>query len=91
MPEWTESVWHLYVAQVQNRSALMQQLKEAGVHTLIHYPIPPHLTGAYSKQFKLGQFPVTENIAGKILSLPLWSQMSFSQIDDVVETLQKHV
>lgn len=90
VPVWAEPVWHLYVVQVPHREQVMQQLEKAGIHTLIHYPTPPHLTGAYKQQFINHRFPVTEKMAPAILSLPLWSQMSFSQIDTVVEALTQY-
>lgn len=90
-PAWTEPVWHLYVVQVPHRERVMQQLEKAGIHTLIHYPTPPHLTEAYKQQFINHHFPVTEKMAPAILSLPLWSQMSFAQIDAIAEVLSENV
>ena len=48
VPEWAEPVWHLYVVQHPQRDALQQALTDAGVGTLIHYPIPPHRQQAYA-------------------------------------------
>jgi dTDP-4-amino-4,6-dideoxygalactose transaminase len=69
VPDWAEPVWHLFVVRHPRRDALQARLAEAGVDTLIHYPIPPHLTGAYAGQF--GELPVAEQLAGEVLSLPM--------------------
>jgi dTDP-4-amino-4,6-dideoxygalactose transaminase len=72
VPEWAEPVWHLYVVQHPQRDALLKQMGEAGVGTLIHYPIPPHLQQAYaSAGYVQGQFPIAEQIANQCLSLPI--------------------
>jgi len=71
-PEWADSVWHLFVVRHPNRDALQQHLKDAGVGTLIHYPIPPHLQAAYrSLEYSEGDFPIAEKMAREILSLPM--------------------
>jgi dTDP-4-amino-4,6-dideoxygalactose transaminase len=58
VPDWAEPVWHLYVVQHPRRDALQRQLDAAGIGTLIHYPIPPHLQQAYaSAGFARGQIP----------------------------------
>ena len=51
-PDWSEPVWHLFVVRHPRRDALQERLAEAGVDTIIHYPIPPHLTGAYAAAFE---------------------------------------
>src|SRR5205814_1902340 len=48
VPDWAEPVWHLFVVRHSQRDQLQQQLTEAGIGTLIHYPVPPHLSGAYA-------------------------------------------
>lgn len=71
------SVWHLYVVRTARREALQKALQARGVNTLIHYPLPPHLQQAYVELgFKAGSFPLAEKLAGEVLSLPLWPQMS---------------
>jgi dTDP-4-amino-4,6-dideoxygalactose transaminase len=70
-------VWHLYVARTKNRSLIQSNLREAGVETLIHYPIPIHLQEAYSDLgYNKGDFPITEQLAEEIISLPLWIGLS---------------
>lgn len=73
VPEWAEPVWHLFVVRHGRRDELQKSLTEAGVGTMIHYPIPPHLQPAYSGLgYKKGDFPLSEAIHTSILSLPMW-------------------
>jgi dTDP-4-amino-4,6-dideoxygalactose transaminase len=72
VPDWAEPVWHLYVVQHPKRNALQQALTDAGVGTLIHYPIPPHLQQAYVQAgWTQGAFPIAERMADEVLSLPM--------------------
>jgi len=74
-------VYHLYVIRTDKRNELQNYLKENGVGTLIHYPIPPHLQQAYQELgFKKGSFPIAEEIAETALSLPLWPGMSHEEV-----------
>jgi dTDP-4-amino-4,6-dideoxygalactose transaminase len=70
--EWVESVWHLYVVRTTERSQLQQKLNKAGVETLMHYPIPPHIQEAYSKSsLPYRNMPIAEKLSSEILSLPI--------------------
>src|SRR5207244_11260467 len=70
-PPWAYAVYHLFVIRTPDRDALQAHLAEAGIGTGIHYPIPLHLQEAYQHLgFGKGNFPVSERIAGEILSLP---------------------
>lgn len=81
VPQWTEPVWHVYAVQHPQRDSLRRVLKDLGVETLVHYPIPPHLQGAYSTAgFHQGQFPLAELLAAQSLSLPMWPQMTPEQV-----------
>jgi dTDP-4-amino-4,6-dideoxygalactose transaminase len=72
VPEWAEPVWHLFAVRHLRRDELQDSLNKVGIGTLIHYPIPPHLSGAYAKAgWKPGDFPVAEEIAKTELSLPI--------------------
>lgn len=72
VPEWSEPVWHLFVIRSKRRNGLQQYLKNNDIETLVHYPIPPHLSGAYQGLgFRAGQFPLTEQLAEEVLSLPI--------------------
>jgi len=79
-PSWSRGVYHLFVIRSNDREGMMAHLKEQGIGTAIHYPIPLHLQRAYaSLNYSLGDFPVTENISGEILSLPMFPHLSESQ------------
>ena len=72
VPEWAQPVWHLFAVRHRQRDTLQTALSAAGIGTLIHYPIPPHLSGAYADTgWNPGDFPVAEEIARTELSLPL--------------------
>ncbi|MEQ1946417.1 MAG: DegT/DnrJ/EryC1/StrS family aminotransferase [Bryobacteraceae bacterium] len=80
-----ECVWHLFPVCHPDRDWLARELARAGVGTLIHYPVPPHLSGAYaSAGFRRGEFPVAELIAAKELSLPLHPHMTEEQVEEVI-------
>lgn len=74
--QWAEHIWHLYVVLSPARDALQAALRERGIATLIHYPIPPHMQPAYSELgLAKGSFPQAESMARETLSLPLWPYM----------------
>jgi dTDP-4-amino-4,6-dideoxygalactose transaminase len=88
VPEWANPVWHLYVIRTSQREALQHHLTEAGIGSLIHYPIPPHLQQAYvSHGFKTGDFPIAEAMANEVLSLPMGPQLDHAGIDAVIAAL----
>jgi dTDP-4-amino-4,6-dideoxygalactose transaminase len=79
-PAWSKAVYHLYVVRVENREALMEELKGLGIGTGIHYPIPLHLQKAYaSLNYLEGDFPIAEKAAAEILSLPMFPQLTPEQ------------
>jgi len=85
-------VFHLYVVRVKNRDKVMEALKEKGIGVLIHYPIPIHLQDAYQDLGgKKGDFPVAEQVADEIISLPMFPHMSQEQIEYVCEALKAAV
>ena len=85
VPAWAEPVWHLFVVRHSKRDGLQQKLAEADIGTLIHYPVPPHLSGAYADgKWKRGAFPIAEELAGTVLSLPIGPHLSNEQVDSVV-------
>ena len=84
-----EDVWHLYVIRVQERDRVLKALNEAGIGAGIHYPYPLHLTKAFaSLGHKVGDFPVSEEAATQILSLPLHPHISFEEQQYVVDRLR---
>ena len=81
VPEWAEPVWHLFVVTHPQRDALQKHLSHAGIGTLLHYPIPPHLSGAYAKEeWIANSLPLTEAIANEVLSLPMGPHLSNSDV-----------
>lgn len=88
-PNWVEPVWHLYVVRSSDRDGLQKRLAEAGVGTLIHYPIPPHMQDAYAE---LGlapdALPMARNLAGEVLSLPMGPQLPLVDAARVVEAVR---
>ena len=85
IPNWAEPVWHLYVVRSPRRDALRDALAAAGIGTLIHYPIPPHLQGAYAELgLGLGSFPIAEQLAREVLSLPIDPHMGDDEVAQVI-------
>jgi dTDP-4-amino-4,6-dideoxygalactose transaminase/acetyltransferase-like isoleucine patch superfamily enzyme len=79
-PSWSRAVYHLYVIRTGEREALMAALKQAGIGTGIHYPIPLHLQNAYTTLgYREGSFPVAERAAREILSLPMFPHLTAAQ------------
>jgi dTDP-4-amino-4,6-dideoxygalactose transaminase len=91
-PSWSDSIYHLYVIQVENRDVVQADLAKEKVDTGIHYPVPLHLQKAYSELgYKEGDFPVTENAAKRILSLPMFPGLSEADQTRVVDALIRSV
>jgi dTDP-4-amino-4,6-dideoxygalactose transaminase len=90
--EHARHIYHVYTIRVQGREGVIQQLEEKGVGYGVHYPIPIHLQKAYaSLGYKLGAFPVSEMIAGEVLSLPMYPELEKDQINFVIETVTEAV
>lgn len=86
-----EHVWHLFVVHCDKRDELQNYLKEKGIGTVIHYPIPMHLQKAFADlNYKKGDFPIAEEMADKVLSLPLFIGMSDEEINYVIETINQY-
>ena len=86
-PEATH-VYHLYVVRTRRRDRLQAHLKERGVGTLVHYPIPPHLQEAYRDLgYRRGDFPIAETLAETCLSLPIWPGMTERDIAAVTDAI----
>lgn len=79
-----QHVWHLFVVRSARRDALQQHLANAGIQTLVHYPIPPHKQQAYAEWNHLG-FPLTERIHDEVLSLPMGPHLSQAEAQAVVD------
>jgi len=88
VPAAATPAWHLYVVRSKNRAALQAALTAAGIGSLIHYPIPPHLQQAYAGAgFSAGQFPLAESMAAEVLSLPMGPHLQREQQLRVIEAI----
>lgn len=85
------SVWHLFVIKIDERNNFQQYLDDNGIGTVIHYPIPPHLSKAYSYLgYKKGDFPITEEYAETVLSLPLYNGMTDEEQSYVIDIINRY-
>lgn len=77
VPDWAEPVWHLYVVRTTRRQELQDHLSQAGIGTMIHYAIPPHMQQAYSA-LKIAHeaLPLARDLANEVLSLPMGPQLA---------------
>ena len=81
-------VWHQYVIRCEERDALKKYLEEKGIGTIIHYPIPPHLSEAYSYLgYSEGSFPITEHLAKTVLSIPIYNGMTEEEQNYVIDAI----
>jgi dTDP-3-amino-3,4,6-trideoxy-alpha-D-glucose transaminase len=89
VPQWAEPVWHLYVVRTSRRADLIKALEKAGIGSLIHYPIPPHLQQAYADLgLPVRSFPLAETLAETVLSLPMGPHMKVEDVDEVAEVVR---
>jgi dTDP-4-amino-4,6-dideoxygalactose transaminase len=87
---YNHHVYHLYVIQSDNRDAIRERLAEAGIETGLHYPTPLHLQEAYrSLGYNLGDFPVTERVKSRILSLPIYPGIPAEAVEQVAAELKE--
>jgi dTDP-4-amino-4,6-dideoxygalactose transaminase len=88
--EGCRHVYHLYVILVDDRDGLQKYLNEKGVGTGLHYPVPLHLQKAYAYNgYKEGDFPVTESVAKRLLSLPMFPELTKAQIEYVADCIEQ--
>lgn len=89
VPEWADPVWHLFVVRNSQRDQLQKKLGEAGISTMIHYPVPPHLQGAYAELgYCTGAFPIAEQIHQEVLSLPMGPHLDETGVSAVIAALK---
>jgi dTDP-4-amino-4,6-dideoxygalactose transaminase len=89
VPEWADPVWHLFVIRHARRDALQKKLTEGGIGTLIHYPVPAHLTAAYSELKRPeGTYPIAEALSQTVLSLPIGPHLRTVEIQAIVAALR---
>jgi dTDP-4-amino-4,6-dideoxygalactose transaminase len=90
VPEWAQPVWHVYVIRHRRRDALQARLESAGVGTLVHYPVPPHLQEAYADHgWEAGDFPLASQMAREVLSLPMGTHLSAKDVDEVISAIRE--
>lgn len=76
VPDWADPAWHLYVVRTSDRESLQARLTDAGIGTLIHYPIPPHMQDAYADLGIMDNaIPLARKLAGEVISLPIGPQL----------------
>jgi len=81
-------IWHQFVIKTPYRDELMDYLNDRNIGTIIHYPIPPHLSEAYSYlNVKKGDLPITEEYANSVLSIPLYNGMTKEEQDYVIDAI----
>ena len=85
------SVWHQYVVMIKDRrDEFMEYLAKNNITTIIHYPIPPHLSEAYDYLgLKDGVLPITEYYAKTVLSIPMYNGMTTEEQDYVIDAINK--
>jgi dTDP-4-amino-4,6-dideoxygalactose transaminase len=89
-PEGADPTWHIFAIRTKKRGILQKKLKKQGIETLIHYPVPPHLSKAYiDLGFHNGDFPITETIANEEISLPIGPHLNDEQVSVVISALKK--
>jgi dTDP-4-amino-4,6-dideoxygalactose transaminase len=92
VPEWASPIWHIFTVRHPRRDELQEHLKNMGVGTLIHYPVPPHLSGAYSDLgMQAGRFPIAEEIASTILSIPMGPHLNRDDIEYVTSMIREYI
>jgi dTDP-4-amino-4,6-dideoxygalactose transaminase len=87
VPAWAESVWHQYVVLTDQRQALQDHLKEQGIGTLVHYPVPPHKQACYP-DYHAVSLPIAERMAGRLLSLPISPVQTAEQTHHVIAAIR---
>ena len=86
--DWAQPAWHLFVVRHRQRDDLQRVLSDAGIGSLIHYPIPPHKQQAYAEAgYPADAFPLASQLAGEVLCLPMGPQMGVGEVEEVVAAL----
>jgi dTDP-4-amino-4,6-dideoxygalactose transaminase len=91
-PSWAKTVYHLYAIRINKRDELQDYLRENGIATGLHYPIPLHLQKAYSKLgYNRADFPVSEKVSSEIISLPMYAELAYDQQREVASRIKEFV
>ena len=89
VPSDVASIWHIFIISHPERDRLQAHLKENGVGTMTHYPIPPHLSEAYQDlDYQVGDFPISEKMANTFLSIPMGPHLAMEDADYVIEKIR---
>ena len=84
VPDGAKPIWHQFIIRSNERDKLQEHLKKNDIDTLIHYPVPPHLSGAYSDlNFTKGRFPVAEQLSDTVLSLPIGPHLEIKHANHI--------
>jgi dTDP-4-amino-4,6-dideoxygalactose transaminase len=90
VPDGVDPSWHIFIVCHPQRDELQKHLTQQGIGTLIHYPVPPHLSGAYKDLgFIAGSFPITEQLANTVLSIPIGPHLSPSSVDLIIQVIKE--
>lgn len=88
VPDWAKPVWHQFVIRLDERDTIQGRLSAAGIGSLIHYPVPPHLSEAYADMgWPAGSFPRAEALSRTVLSLPMGPHLTDQEVKKVAEVL----
>jgi dTDP-4-amino-4,6-dideoxygalactose transaminase len=88
-PDDGEHVYHLYVVRSKQRDRLQAALRERGVGTDIHYPLPAHLQPIYAHMASAGNLPVTEQLAQEVLSLPIYPELTQAEVEAIAAAVRE--
>ena len=89
--EGAGNVYHQFVIRCKTRDDLIKYLDEKGIGTIIHYPVPPHLSACYENLgYKKGDLPITEELADTVLSIPMYNGITKEEQDRVIEALNNY-
>jgi dTDP-4-amino-4,6-dideoxygalactose transaminase len=85
IPAWADPAWHLFVVRSSRREQLQQCFERHNIRSMIHYPIPPHVQGAYKDlNIRPGSLPISEKMHEQVLSLPLFPGMTQEEVNQVI-------
>lgn len=89
VPDWADPVWHLYVVRASDRDKVQKRLSDAGIGTLIHYPIAPHMQKSYADLgIPLDALPVARKFASEVLSLPIGPHLAMQDAMTVLNAIK---
>ena len=89
---YARHVYHIYAIRLHERDEVMWILKEKGIQCGVHYPVPIHLQKAYrSLGYKVGAFPISERIAREFISLPMFPELTETQVETVVVNVKEAI